>query len=166
LSPTCARDARCSGVCKIELDGADADDGGDFVRERDVFAGRHRARSDEAIERRADFRIGERFFGLRDLRLYAVERRHRSGDHFRTLARGVGGCFILLFGGIDLRFGGFLLGARALQRALRNVAGDGEIGVALRVGAGHAGVGLRGFVVGAGGGDFGNFIGIERAALR
>ena len=63
---------------QLELHGADADDGGDLVGERDVLAGGHRAVGDEAIEGRADGGVGERLFGLRELGAHAFERRPAS----------------------------------------------------------------------------------------
>ena len=59
---------------QLELHGADADDGGDLIGERDVLAGGHRAGRDVAVEGRANGGIGEGLFGLGELGADAFER--------------------------------------------------------------------------------------------
>ena len=80
-----------------------------------------------------------------------------------ALARAVERGFVLLAGGIGLRLGGLLLGARAFEGGARDVAGGHQVLVALGVGGGLAGLCLRGFQGGAGGDRFRHQGGIERA---
>ena len=139
--PTLPRAACCSGRLQLELHGADADDGGDLIGERDVLAGGHGAGGDEAIEGRADGGVGERLFGLGELRADAFERGLGVLDGAPALARAVERGFVLLAGGIGLRLGGLLLGARLFEGGARDVAGSHQVLVALGVGGGLAGHG-------------------------
>ena len=166
LSPRCAQRGALLGRLQIELQRADADDGRDLVGQRHVFARGHRPRGDVAIEGRADGGVGEGLLRLRELRLHAVERSLRGGDHFEALAGAIGGGFILLARGVGLRFGGFLLGVRFFVSALRDIAGGDQVGVALRIGGGHFCLRLGRLVIGLRGGDFGNLGGIECAAVQ
>ncbi len=56
------------GRLQLQLQNADADDGGDLVGQRHVHARGHGPRRDVAIEGRPDGGIGQRLFGLRQLR--------------------------------------------------------------------------------------------------
>ena len=151
---------------QLQLQGADADDGGDLVGQRDVLAGGHRTRGDEAIEGRANGGVGERLFGLRELGAHAFERGLRVLHGAPALARAIERGFVLLAGGIGLRLGGLLLRARLLEGAARDVAGGDQVFVALGVGGGLPGHGLGGFEGGARGGHFRQLARIERCPGR
>ncbi len=125
---------------QLQLHGADADDGGDLIGERDVLAGGHGARGDEAIEGRANGGVGERLFGLGELRADAFERGLGVLHGAAALARAIERGFILLAGGIGLRVGGLLLRVRLFEGAAGDVAGGHQVLVALGVGGGLAGL--------------------------
>ena len=143
--PTFAVRGPLFGRLQLQLHGADAHDGGDLVGQRHILSGGHGARGDEAIEGRADGGIGEGLFGLRELRAHAFERGLGIFHGAPTLARAVERGLILLAGGVDLRVGSFLLVRAFSKAAARDVAGRHQVLVALGVGGGLAGDGLRGF---------------------